>query len=315
MQAQTTGETAIAAALVDYLRRVTGAPDLDYASRPEAITGGYDTAIYGFALGNAPPPFDVPLVARIYRPEQGITVARYESAVHAAVIAQGYPAPPVLATGDASEGLGGAFIVMPRIVGKRMLEQMFTLRLFQMVRLLAVTQARLHDLDASRVEADLRGVKADDWLDGSSAALIERVFGAATPESLRVAARWLDGNRPSGLPTVVCHGDYHPLNIMVAGGAVSGVIDWPMMRIAPAEFDIGASVAIMTEGPLDLPRLLVRPFGIARRFMTRRYVAIYRRHRPLDETALRYFEAFRCAIFKMLTGVDISIPPSRALVI
>lgn len=37
---------------------------------------------------------------------------------------------------------------------------------------------------------------------------------------------------------VFCHCDYHPGNVLVAGGKISGVLDWSAARFAPRAFDV-----------------------------------------------------------------------------
>jgi aminoglycoside phosphotransferase (APT) family kinase protein len=39
-------------------------------------------------------------------------------------------------------------------------------------------------------------------------------------------------------PEVLCHGDFHPGNVLFEGGAVSGVVDWSGARIEAAESDV-----------------------------------------------------------------------------
>lgn len=45
--------------------------------------------------------------------------------------------------------------------------------------------------------------------------------------------------RAHALPKVVCHADYHPGNVLVADGEVTGVVDLASVRLAPRGFDIG----------------------------------------------------------------------------
>jgi aminoglycoside phosphotransferase (APT) family kinase protein len=45
--------------------------------------------------------------------------------------------------------------------------------------------------------------------------------------------------RSKSLPKVVSHADYHPGNVLVDDGEISGVIDWASLRLAPRGFDVG----------------------------------------------------------------------------
>jgi Ser/Thr protein kinase RdoA (MazF antagonist) len=58
------------------------------------------------------------------------------------------------------------------------------------------------------------------------------------PEGLLAALEELR-ERASELPKVLCHSDYHPGNVLVAGGEVTGVIDLASLRLAPRGFDVG----------------------------------------------------------------------------
>jgi aminoglycoside phosphotransferase (APT) family kinase protein len=42
----------------------------------------------------------------------------------------------------------------------------------------------------------------------------------------------------TGQPLVVTHSDYHPGNVLVSDGAVTGVIDWASARLAPRQLDV-----------------------------------------------------------------------------
>lgn len=63
----------------------------------------------------------------------------------------------------------------------------------------------------------------------------------AALEELRELAR--------ALPTVLCHSDYHPGNVLVAHGEVTGVVDWASARAAPRGFDVGLMRGDLTITP------------------------------------------------------------------
>jgi len=74
---------------------------------------------------------------------------------------------------------------------------------------------------------------------------------------------------------------------------VTGLIDWSRVHIAPAEYDVGSSLALMSHGPIRLPAWL-RPVARAGRgLLLRSYLARYRALRPLDPERLRWFEVLR----------------------
>jgi aminoglycoside phosphotransferase (APT) family kinase protein len=107
--------------------------------------------------------------------------------------------------------------------------------------------------------------------------------------------RWINANRPPAAGRrAICHGDFHPLNVMVDGAAVSGVLDWAWARLDDPAWDVGATVALMTQGPLDLPAILHGAAGLVRRWLVARYLRAYAALHPIDLASVRYYEALRC---------------------
>ncbi len=56
------GETDLSARLLDLLRQRLGSSALTYALPPVELQGGFESGVYSFALGGAPPEFEGPLV-------------------------------------------------------------------------------------------------------------------------------------------------------------------------------------------------------------------------------------------------------------
>ena len=74
-------------------------------------------------------------------------------------------------------------------------------------------------------------------------------------------------------PPVLCHGDFHPGNVLLQGSRVSGVLDWDYAQISCAEFDLAYAMLTFSfpraDGRLHLPT-----FHSA--------LQVYMTHRPLD---------------------------------
>ena len=109
---------------------------------------------------------------------------------------------------------------------------------------------------------------------------------------------WLLEHRPpSPRRPAICHGDFHPQNILVSAGAVTGVIDWPNTVVADPAYDVAATRTILSLTPVELsavPAALRWLIRLVRPIMVRRYLAGYRRHHALDTGALAYYEALCC---------------------
>lgn len=80
---------------------------------------------------------------------------------------------------------------------------------------------------------------------------------------------------------------------MVERGRVTGVLDWPGARLQPAEWDVGATVALITQGPVNLPRPVLAVADMARRLLASQYLRAYRSVRPFDTGAVTYYEVLR----------------------
>ena len=286
-------------ALLAHLRRTLGRSDLDWAEPPRRITGGFDTAIYGFRLAGAPDAFGGPLVLRLFRAEASTAHARFEGAVHTAVAALGYPAPRVLSTSEPGGELGRAFLLLERVPGRRMLDPLLHPRTLRAPELLADAQARLHALDAGVFERALEAEGFGTGRLGLEAELAELGAGIEcfSLGGLREGLRWLAERRPRTPERLsICHGDFHPLNVLVAGGRVSGVVDWARARVCPPDYDVGITVALLRLGPVHLPGALAPAVELGRRALVAAYLRAYARRRALDEDAVRYFEALRCLV-------------------
>lgn len=117
---------------------------------------------------------------------------------------------------------------------------------------------------------------------------------------------WVGAHRPPpAVQSVVCHGDFHPLNILLDGRIVSGVLDWAWAKVDDPMWDVGATIALLTQGPLALPALLHRAATTVRRWLAERYLTSYAARRPVDRDAMRYYEAVRCLAMLLEAGEHI----------
>jgi len=287
-----------AAGLIEYLRTELREPALAFSERPSLVTGGFDTRIFAFRLTGAPPACSGPLILRLLAPHDDPARVRRERVTQNALVDLGYPAPRVLWANTDAARLGGAFLVMERLPGKPLLDARF----LDISAALVEMQARLHDLDA---EALLRALDRDGpplgrevmSFEGHLVRLEARIARGGLA-GLREAMRWLVEHRPPEPGRrVVCHGDFHPQNILALGRAVTGVIDWPNALVADPACDVASTLTILRFTPTELlavPAALRWVIRIARRVLVMRYLAGYRRRRRLDPPVLSYYEAASC---------------------
>lgn len=285
----------LARRLLDHLRDALSEPALEFAEGLVPVSGGYDTKIFAFRLAGAPAPFSGPLILRLLGPKHDPTRALRERAVQNAVATLGYPAPRVLAASADAAILDGAFLVMERAPGRPMLE----VRKFGIADVLARTQLRLHDLDPEPLVRAVRQEGSGEMpgFDSMLAGLGQRI--ARCPiEGLARPMEWLLSHRPpEPVRRVICHGDFHPQNVLMSGHAVTGVLDWPNAVIADPAYDVAATRTILSCVPIEmaaLPALLRWLARTMRPLLLARHLAGYQRRRKLDRPTLAYYEAASC---------------------
>jgi aminoglycoside phosphotransferase (APT) family kinase protein len=104
----------------------------------------------------------------------------------------------------------------------------------------------------------------------------------ASAEAL--ADRAMDG------PHVVCHGDFHPLNVLVDGDRTS-VIDWTDAGLGPREADVARTALLFHVAAIAATSAIERAaLRIAGPRLSRRYLRTYGAGAPLDPERLRLWE-------------------------
>lgn len=303
-----------AAQLLRYLAQRFDRADLAYATVPSRIKGGFDAAIFGFTLHRAPQDIAGPLILRLAQPGADPLRVKLEAVVQNALAAMAFPAPRVAVIETRADVLGGPFVIMQRLAGRPLAHEVDKLgegaslaakvrgimglpALFRQISATWVDiQLRLHDLPA---EPLLKAV-ADAGLDQRAVTFEgQRARLAASIESaglagLTPALSWLKANHPGPpLRATICHGDFHPLNIMAESGRVTGVIDWANVVVAAPEMDVGSALANISTVPFNVPPAMRPLLRMVIGSVLRSYLRAYRERRPLDDGALRYYQVFR----------------------
>lgn len=281
--------------LLSYLRSELQDQRLTYSTPPTPVEGGYDTAIYRFQLEGASDEFSEPLILRVFAGSSSGR-AGFESLVQGAVSGVGYPAPRVYFTCTDEAILGAGFLIMELMPGRLMTD----LPEEVMPEMLAEAHLRLHGIDANPIREALEssGLRSsrrsfDNLIRGFKKQAEERGY-----DWLRDGLGWLEENRP-GEPErpVVCHGDFHPLNLLVEDGRVSGVLDWAGFLLGEPAYDVGTTVFL---GQVAAPVLLP---GVDWLGLIRRYLEHYLKKSPLEPKRVDYYSAFRC-LWSMFEGAE-----------
>ena len=157
-------------------------------------------------------------------------------------------------------------------------------------------QIRLHQLPAETLlrAVTAAGIDAEAITFEGQLARLRTICERSDLIGLKPGLAWLDDHRPAqAQETAICHGDFHPLNILADKNQPTGVIDWTNAVIAEPAMDMGSAIANMTAVPLPLPwALRVTAHAIIGAAL-RRYERTYRALRPLDDRAVRYYQVFR----------------------
>ena len=281
--------------LIEYLRSELQNSCIAYSTPPTPVEGGYDTAIYRFQLEGSSDEFSEPLILRVFTGSSSGR-AGFESLVQGAVSGVGYPAPRVYFTCMDEAVLGAGFLIMELMPGRLMTD----LPEEVMPEMLAEAHLHLHSIDVDPIKEALESSgfrnnrrSFDNLIRGFKKQAEQRRY-----DWLRDGLEWLERNRswkPERL--VVCHGDFHPLNLLVEDGCVSGVLDWAGFLLGEPAYDVGTTVFL---GQVAAPALLP---GIDWSGLIRRYLEHYLKKSPIEPKRVDYYSAFRC-LWSMLEGSE-----------
>jgi aminoglycoside phosphotransferase (APT) family kinase protein len=281
-------------ALLAVLERAAGRAGLRYARRPTPLSGGWWAALYGFCIENAPRGFEGELVLRLMPDDAR---ARREVVIQHAVAATGFPAPKVRLAGDRAAGLGASFSIMDRAPGGSLASGLAggeRLRAFRRAPvLLGETMAALHRLDPTPVLEALARAGLPRIAQGV-AGLLEEIGERVAQLRLRgfdSAVAWLHARRVEPEWLVVCHGDLHPLNLVISEGRVSALVDWTNARIAEPAFDVAYTAQLLEAMPVAAPRAARPLLRLLGRRAAHRFVESYQGRSAFDAARLRWYEA------------------------
>jgi aminoglycoside phosphotransferase (APT) family kinase protein len=286
--------------LVSAVRSEAGSSGVELAAPLEPISGGFWARSYGVALRDAPAPFDRALILRVMPDEH---LARREIAIQCAVGAQSFPCPAVRLADGSSASLGAPFMLMDRAEGRPLLSDLSLGRALPMLpalfrkmpALFGQTLAQLHALDPEPARQALAAAGVLDDIDGVEPYMrglrgsdaCDRVVGFAD------AVRWLDEHMPADGRRVICHGDFHPLNLLTVGLELQAVIDWTGGRIADPAYDVGFTAVLLAQAPIDVPRLARPAVAALGRWLARRFKAEYQARDRVDDATVGWYEVLQ----------------------
>ena len=149
-------------------------------------------------------------VLKLYRAEFPREWADWEAKITRAISEAGVPAPQIFEVLDVEERRG---IIMERIIGPSMFAALLS-NLFTVVkhaRLLADLQAQMHACSIPDLPAQHESLR-------------QRIQEAKVTSAIQTAALQRLDHLPEG--TALCHGDFHPGNVMLTTHGPR-ILDWP----------------------------------------------------------------------------------------
>lgn len=261
---------------------------IDYDSPLTQLLGGVQTYIYRFKLKGVQEELSKSLILRLYPQFYGTRNATWESTVQNVLTREGYPVAQAYFICTDMSILGGAFFIMDFLPGKPMM----TAPLETIPEILGKTHAALHSIDPEPLIKSLseQGIDKNawrlsnlfDWLKESASKL----------PWIRDGVDWLIKNHPHESERLtVCHGDFHPLNILMQDGKVTGVLDWGNFLIADPALDIANTIVVITVAIKHLASILFP--SVDWEMFAELYLDAYRSKRLLDSTHLDYYRVMR----------------------
>jgi aminoglycoside phosphotransferase (APT) family kinase protein len=222
-------------------------------------------------------------VLKLWRPTMPADRADREAAALTALAGQGVGVPRLLGRADLDGRRG---LVVERVDGIDFLTTIGRQpwRMWRVARIMADLHVAIHAVPAPASLPPLRSVLAARI--DAAGDVLERSLADFARTTL---AQLPDGDR-------LCHGDFHPGNILGPWSAPV-VIDWGEATRGDPVADVARTRLLNTMGaaPPGTSALLQAIIPPGRRLFNRRYAAAYRRQHPVDERALRDWTVVRAA--------------------
>ncbi len=286
--------------LLSFLREELGDTKVDYEIPPSQLQGGYDTSVFQLKLKNVQSSLSGPLVLRVFRKSHPPKQAIMESVIHNSMVDQGFTVPYVYYACVDDKYLGNQFLIMDFLPGM-LLPSVFGQNT---AIVLGKTHAALHNADSSQLNEDMiaEGFGGGEY--GIQGKLHRLLKASERILWLEEIFFWLIENRPSDCePPSICHGDFHPHNVLAKDGEVTAILDWTACRIGDPAMDIASTLVIFN----GATKHIIPSFDS--KIETQKYLDAYRSERELNEQHLGYYQVLGCALRLFAGGYIWTQPP------
>jgi len=282
---------AVARTMAGWARERFGGA-VEVVGSPSMIAGGFDSYIHAIDLRGDPLPAEwtvSPVVRLLPSPDRAPQAMR-EAAAQRWSAAQGYDAPKVLAVLGPEDGLGLPAQVMERASGTTMLAALTSKpwRARRLIDQLAELALRLHSLPVDGWPGSTDPIALVDQRLSLPRRVVEHVDAPGLQDALDRATEL--GPLAAAGPPVVCHGDFHPLNVVVDRDHAS-VIDWTDAGLGPREADVSRTLLLFNVASIAAETRLERAaLRIVGPRLERRYRRTYEAGAALDPALMRRWE-------------------------
>ncbi|MHA1988254.1 MAG: phosphotransferase family protein [Promethearchaeota archaeon] len=293
------GPEEISGKLITYLRDALHSPAIDYTSPLTQLKGGFETFMYYFNLKNVKEELNKRLVLRLFPEHHGPDSVLWEATIQNTLADEGYPVPRAHLICTDKSKLGGVFFIMEFLPGETLMTDFKNVS-----EILGKTHTKLHKIDPKPLIKALKkqGFKKNQCFFKKTFDNDLKIAKSSELPWVLEIAEWLLKNRPPEPKSLaICHGDFHPYNILIQEGKISGVLDWGSTLIADPAMDIANTIKLITIFPKHLP-LGPGYESVDWDKLSRLYLDAYRAQIPLNDTIIDYYGVVR-SLTSLLEGV------------
>jgi aminoglycoside phosphotransferase (APT) family kinase protein len=284
----------VAAAVADWAAARFGTSVIVVSS--SSFAGGLDNYVHAIRLSGdgLPAPWREELVVRIAPDAARIESALTEMSLQNWVVGAGFPAARVLAVLADDWALAMPAQISVRAPGRQLLEAVKSqpTRVVELIGLLANLHADLHELPTAGWPTSRAVEQAATWRFNLVRARVA-AGDAEMAKSLRSVEQRIEWCRANPVEPTVCHGDFHPLNVVFDGASGSAVVvDWTDGTLDDPYSDIARTATLFRcaaiAGGSAIERVALAGVGP---LLAAGYVRAYNKRRKLDKHRLQSWES------------------------
>lgn len=175
------------------------------------------------------------LVLRLLPPTYPQNQSTLTGTLHQYLSKQQYPTPNVHIIGNNTTILGGEFLLMDYVQGKTIFTELNEHSPSQ----IAEACYKLHQIDPQPLihQYKVKGIPQTRYQGlGWREEYIEN-----NVKWLRPALYWVKEHYPRDRSNIrICHGEFHPLNVIVEDGQICAVLDWSTFKIEDPHYDLAS---------------------------------------------------------------------------